>query len=426
MINKLILILLITVLVLIWPENESPIGLILFISTVSIIFIYSNNQFCFLLTSTFFTSYLNSYYLYNTKNKYDLFRTSTQDQHLGMTDSQFFLYIAEQIIKTESYDMLLWTWGSLIPTLFGTILLYIFNLYYAIVFFNCLLYISSILTVLKIFKITKLKLSDILIISILPLSILYNSMLSKEPIFLYLVCLGISLISRINLLEPRFQYNNLKLLLIGTILLLFRPIGFVILGGLYLFRARFIFLIKKLLFVIVFLIIVIFLLLLIDYPLPLFFLNKGSFDMSPMIAMQKQLASIKEIPTFLHNYIIPPYSFLLFPLLLLAWFLGPLINIGTFYLSIEYVLNYGYTFSEIINILKFIDLFIILFFFIILIKNRNLTSIRNIYLIILPLFIILFFIVTFNFLESSRHKYFSTIFIFLLYKISFYFNEQHL
>jgi hypothetical protein len=422
--NKLNLIFLIIIMTIFWPENESPIGFLLFLITLSLVFIFFNKQFCLLLTATFSTTYLNSYYLFNVTDKLGLFRTSTQDQYLGMTDSQFFLYLAEQVIKNQSYDMLFWTWGSLVPTLYGAIILYIFNLYYVIIFFNCLLYISSILIILKLFQINSLKLLDIFIISIMPLPILYNGMLSKEPIFLYLVCLGISYIGRISKFDLRLNGLNIKLSLVTIVLLIFRPIGAVILLGLYSFKAKSSSLIKTIFFLFTFVTVVIYLLLSLGYPLPLFFLNNGSFDITPMIEMQKKLALIKEIPIFLHEFIIPPYSLLLFPLLLFVWFFGPLANVETFYNSITGIITYGYSFSDIVNIVKFLDLFITLFLLFILIKYRNLLNIKNINLLILPLFIILYFIVSFNFLESSRHKYFTTVFLFILYKISMFSGEK--
>jgi hypothetical protein len=366
-----------------------------------------------LLIVNFYVTAIVAFYLYYILAPDNLFLISKQDPEYGVTDSQYYYYLAREFIDGFNPNFIVGTWGSAAPVLYGSIVLSLFfKNFLGIVFVNVLIFTLSIGLILNSFPIRKYK--GLWIIALLPICVLYNSMLSKEPIYLFLCTLSLHYGLKIAIHGKIANY--FPFMLTSIALVLFRPVGTV---AVLLSLVSYLILTKKtqalkvffILFTTTITLSVLFSLI-FDYKIPLFISDAGG-GLEYQVSLASEAAYSKGV-SFIAPLVTWPFSFIFSPLLAIYWLVSPLPFIGDFVSTIYRVFESdAFKFQDIALIFRVLESTLIL---VLLIKVLMLFD-KKIFLNKFVFFAIYhtIFVVTFQFLESGRHRYLPDLIIVILY-----------
>jgi len=390
-----------------WPEKYNGWSIAIFAAFTFILLYISNFNFIVLFTSAFFSASIFAYINYYLLSPAGIFETSWQEPLA--TDSQFFLYESRRFLIDFDPAALFSTWGSLIPVIYGSIALGIFkNHFIGIVYCNCILYAISILRLSNLINPTRKNRTIFIAACLLPLQSLYNSMLSKEVLYLFLVVELFYLYQMIAESKQILIAHIWSIIVILTILFIFRPTGALIFIGIVGYRSFTLKSSAKLTTFLIFLATSVFAFLLIvtlDYSLPLKFLG-GNDELS--LDSEAALTSIwietKGIPQILVPFFTPPQSIPLAPLLGVLWLISPLPLLGALFDALNNIQSSRASFMDFATLVRYFDSFIMLFLLFRLIKYRAYIT-RKMPPFVLFLIIQVLSISSLQFFESGRHRY---------------------
>lgn len=347
-------------------------------------------------------------------NDNGLLVTATQDSTLGVTDSQYFLYIATTLVEDFNLKTLFVTWGSAFPIFVGYVALLLFKDPIGILLINSAFYTLSILILFDTFRNSVSPRMPLLIfIALLPYPLLYNIVPSKEPLFLFMISSGLYLIAKVKGKHKPSMFLAVVPLYCG-LAMLFRPILFPILASYYFFGSKN--LIKVALRMIALMLpalgVLYSLFIYLEVPLPLFFLSNNSFiGLAAITEMQQGVIDQRGYGSMMQLFSTFPYSVVLSPIGILIWLNSGLLSL-TDIPSALYTLLQGYDFISINIIVKVADNLALLFFVAASLLSKF--GKRNHIILLLPAVLVVF-IVSFQFFESARHKYIICIFASLWY-----------
>jgi hypothetical protein len=409
-IHRMVLVLLVLVAVITWPEELNPKSL-LFATVVTLLMIsVAKTEFCKVFICTFSVSTIIAFTIYFLSAPLGLFQTVNQDALSGMTDSQFFLYEARRFIADNEISAFFSTWGGAVPVLYGVLALQLFGGHYVgIVFCNSILYTVSVFLAVRIFNLPHIHYRFLPFMGLLPLQGLYNAMLAKEPIYLFVTVVMLYSVFLFSIHKKIFSWNMFLFVIMLFVAIVFRPIGAIIVSFIALFTMYKKFGVKIFFyFVSIFILnlsIILIYLISIDYPIALFIISGpdgGGF--SGQAAYQQLFMQIKGIPEFIQPIFHPPWSIILSPFLSILWLISPLPLIGGLIDSCVAIFDGSFRFGDLATIAKYLDAMIIfVLLVIVLMKKIKWWSRPN--LIIIFLIIQIITIVMFNFFEASRHRY---------------------
>jgi hypothetical protein len=400
-----------------WPEkyNNQSIA-IFFLITITLLYI-SETEFIILFIASFLAASFFAFVNYLLLTPDGLFETNWQEPLVS--DSQFFLYQSRIFLTDFDPSALLSTWGSLIPVTYGAIALSIFqNHYIGIVYLNCLLFALSISHLSYMIDPVGKKFSVYMPVCLMPLQSFYNSMLAKEVLYLFLVIQLFYLHKLINESEEFKTLNILRLIIILTTLLLFRPTGALIFICVIGYRAFSLDFKMKLRSILIFSLAAIFTLLLIDsinYTLPLFILGgNDELSLDSHLTLNSIWMESKGIPQILVPFFMPPWSVPLAPVLSILWLISPLPLFGALIDSLIGFQIGRASFLDFATVVRYLDSIIIFYILFQCIRLR-LDVFKNTQPIILFLLIQILAISSFQFFESGRHRYLPGVMFMILY-----------
>jgi hypothetical protein len=360
-------------------------------------------------------------------NPLDLFSSSYQDP--SASDSQFFLHEARRLADDGDITALFTTWGSLLPVLYGATALTLFGgSYIGILFLNSLIYSLSVLYGARLINISSGSYKLLPILGLMPLQGFYNSMLAKEPIYLFLVVFALYTIVDLINNRKKIAIVFIKLttfFFVALILVIFRPTGAIILSV-----ATFTYLIRQKglkiagIFVLSFSMMALVSTLIanyIDYSVPLFFIGKEgeiSFSEQTDLSYERIGTRMSRIPEFIAPIFLPPASILASPILFPLWMISPLPTYMAFIESTGNLISGRLSFFDFSVIVRYLDAIMILLFLIRLVtKKLKIICLKN--PLILFGFLQVLSIVIFQFIESGRHRYLPGYILALLVVYSF-------
>lgn len=406
---KIMTICIIFLSLLVWPEEALNNNYFLLIGIfVVFLIIFFDDVFIKIFLVTFSSNFLCAILVYKLTAQYGVFETSDQNPLNGVTDSQFFLHEARRLLLSGDISALFSTWGSLVPVAYGAIALKLFsNNFVGIIFFNSMMYASSIKMGASILEL-KSPISQMFlpVMGLLPLQFLYGSMLSKEPIYLFLTLLSIFAFNQI-LNSRSNRIWNLIMLLFALLLGFFlRPGGVLITALLFLYWMI---LEKKLKFIfmsIVFGSAFLYLALKSGFQIPIFLITTESGGgFSNQASNQQMFMNAKDIPEILQGLFLPPVSILISPILSIFWLILPLPLLGGLWTVIDHLREGDFRFGDLATLIKYLDagLILIALNFLPKFKTICISAKNNILFQFLILQILA--IAAFNFYEASRHRY---------------------
>lgn len=405
----LIIVLEICVATLLWPEPLEAISILIALLIAFALIVVGNTYFLLTFMCSFLLASIMAFIIYHLSAPLGLFATSWQDPH--MSDSQYYLYESHRFLSDHDMSALFSTWGSLVPVFYGSVALEIFGGHYlGIVFANCLLYSIAVFLSARILGIPKYNYRLLPLLGLLPLQGFYNSMLSKEPIYLFLVVSALY-VFQLSISYKKVSWPHLAVFsLLEIVLIIFRPVGALIIGIIALFITIRNFGFNRMLFLLSIISAVSVAAIVfarnMDYFLPLFFLGKGyEVDFANQVHLLSADMASKSIPAGLAPLFSPPWSILASPLLGILWMVSPLPLLGKLADASTQFLLGTFSFSELAIVIRYLDamvMFLLSLLFIIRVKIKRAIIFNP--LVLFGVFQILG-IVSFEFFESARHRY---------------------
>jgi len=413
---------------LVWPEeslNKNNYFLLIGIFIVFLI-LFFDDSFIKIFLVAFSSNFLCAILVYKLTSQYGVFETSDQNPLHGVTDSQFFLHEARMLLQNGEIGALFSTWGGLVPVAYGAIALKLFsNNFVGIIFFNSMMYASSIKMGANLLEL-KSPISQMFlpIMGLLPLQFLYGSMLSKEPIYLFLTVLSLFAFNQILDSRPNKIWSLTMLLTALSLGFLLRPGGVLITGVLFFYwmmRER---KLKYILTSIVFGSIFLYLVLKSGFQIPLFLIpTESGGGVSNQASNQQMFMDVKGVPEMLQVLFLPPVSIFISPILSIFWLILPLPLLGGLWTAIDHLLDGDFRFGDLATLIKYLDagLILIALNFLPKFKRICLSTRDNILFQFLILQILA--IAAFNFYEASRHRYLPG-FILILFVVSCHYKSK--
>jgi hypothetical protein len=393
---------------LVWPEPLDPTTMLLAISLSAVVATLGSVDFCKTFLYSFLVATMMAFVVYGLLTPLGLFDTAWQEPLA--TDSQFFLHESRRFLLEDDSSALFTAWGSLVPVLYGAIAQKAFNgNYLGIVFVNCLLYTATVFWAARILEMHRHWYRFLPLLGLLPLQGFYNSMLAKEPIYLFLT-IGALHAYKYAVMSDRFSWKYFCVFTGLTILLIiFRPTGALLLGLVALINvAMRSGLVRASVFFVVFasiLLLAITLASYIDYFLPLFFVgSEGDVDITTQLNFSIDSMASKLIPESIAPLFLPPLSLILSPLLGLLWMVSPLPIVDQFINSFQSLFTGAFSFTDLTIIIRYLDSIIIVLMLFLLLRARIIKFVMLNPLVLFGVFQILT-TVAFQFFESGRHRY---------------------
>jgi hypothetical protein len=389
-----------------WPEKFNLIAMPLAFIFAILITIFASNNFSRIFLHSFVASSIIAYLVYAVTAPIGDFAAPSQTSG-SASDSQFFLFEARRFIYDNSIDALYSTWGSFIPVIFGSGALLVFSdNYIGVVFFNSLLYSFSVSLASRIFKVSYYNLKFLPLLGWMPLQAFYNSMISKEPIYIFLIISSVYIITK--------NSNNGKISLphwlifisLLVVCLLLRPIAAIVVVFVcftYLFYKSSI---GKVIFFVLILTIIfwgaILLANYLEYNLPVNISYEAIIQQSYFI---EAAANEKGLDSNIIWLFTPPWSVFLSPILGVLWMVSPLPLLGSLISQIELIFYSSVSFQTLATIIRYMDAMLMAFLLSIgLSRTRRFSSVIYNPLIFITIILVLA-TVMFQFLESGRHRY---------------------
>jgi hypothetical protein len=393
--------------VVFWPEEYSGFALpVAFVFALFTVVVCSIN-FCRIFFHTFAASSTIAYLVYSVTAPIGVFAVAIQNSGVA-SDSQFFLFESRRFLYEGSVDALFSTWGSFIPVIFGSGALLAFcGNYIGVVFFNSVLYTFAILLSSKIFKISDRGTKFLPLLGWLPLQAFYNSMISKEPIYIFLIILSVYIVTR-KYETGRISLNQWIVFFVSIIVcLLLRPIAAVVVIFICISYLFLLIKIRNLILFIITMAITLFgVITLANYLNYSFPINISLDGFVSMINFTETAAIDKGLDLNVLWLFTPPWSVILSPILAVLWMISPLPLIGNFISQIEFIFSGIFTFQILATLIRYNDAILMLLFLTVIFNNKR----RFKYFIYNPVLLITFLLVLvtvmFQFLESGRHRYF--------------------
>ncbi len=391
----------ILVSVVFWEIQSITINLLITIFIVFIFFIFQSKEFLLTFLLSFLSALIFAILIYNATINSNLFISEWQDERVS--DSQYFLHIAQMVASGE-WRYLFATWGSFFPVLLGAGSLSLFGgNFIGIIFLNVLLYTCSIFLIAKTLGVNKIKVLPAA--GLLPLQAFYNGMLSKEPLFIFMIACVCYLIYSIHR-ERATVLKVIMLIFISSCLFLFRPVGLMIVIFAAMIFYRNILSFKRIIQIIAIVLAGIFIVVLFieqtNYRIPLAILSdNGKLDFSGLIDIRNERITARGLTGAIVEFVTPPLSLLFSPLLSLAWLVGPLPNVVPLLLAF----NASFEFSTIAIFVRYADsvAMISMLIYLVIRKRQAKAYVSTIIFYFLILYTI--FIATFQFFDSARHRY---------------------
>ena len=404
--------------VVFWPEgfNLKSVLLAFFITILTLAIAGKHLSRVFLIT--FLASAFSAFVIYALTYPVGIFETIDQNPLRGGTDSQFMLYEARLFLKDFDVAHLKSTWGSVLPISYGVFAISSFgSSYIGLVYFNALLYSISIILCARVVNLSSNKYALLPLFGLMPLQMTYNGMLSKEPIYLFIVSLALYLISKISQTRNVLSFKLISIIFVIWVCFIFRSGGAIILGCIVMSEIYKKVSFRKFVLLISFFAAILTLIITIyasyDFRIPLFFLKtpEGGGGFEYMQDFQQLFMVQKNISEEFQQLFLFPWNFLLSPILFVAWIFMPIPIMDGFFDSADYLLNGGFLLGHLLTLAKYFDAFLMLAIFLRLFFKIKLLfkSPKN---LVFWFFIFqTFAIVIFNFFESSRHRYLPGIFL---------------
>jgi hypothetical protein len=390
-----------------WPEKYEVLSIAIFAVLTLILLNISSFNFVILFTTAFFSASVFANINYYLLSSVGLFETSWQEPLA--TDSQFFLYESRRFLVDFDPAALFSTWGSLIPVAYGSIALSIFqNHYLGIVYVNCILFTISILRLAHLLNQGK-KLHTLFIgACLMPLQSFYNSMLSKEVLYLFLVIELFYLYQLFSESKRNQMAHIARIIVTLTILFIFRPTGAMIFIGIVGYRSLTLNSSTKFTTLLIFAATSIFAFLLIDtldYSLPLQLLGgNDALSLDSHAALASIWIATKGIPQVLVPFFTPPQSIPLAPILGILWLISPIPLFGALFDALNSIQSSRASFMDFATLVRYFDSLIMCYLLFRLIKYRFLIFNKP-PAFVLFLVIQIFSISSLQFFESGRHRY---------------------
>lgn len=402
---------------LLWPEDYTTQSIAASALITLTMLCICNSNYIILFTIVFLSSTVTAYLNYLLLAPYGLFETSWQEPLA--TDSQFFLYEARRFISDYDVSALFSTWGSLVPVAYGSMTLIAFqNHFIGIVFFNCVLFTICIRHLNYLYDRNKGEELTCIPACLMPLQLLYNAMLSKEILYLFLVIELFYFYKLINRANKENFLNILCIILLLSLLLLFRPTGALIFI-LIIFFNIFIFNYKNklasLFLLFIALSVVILLIEILDYRLPLLFLTAtGELNLGRDLDLKPILATTKGIPAAISHLFSPPWSLPFAPVLGFLWLISPIPYFGAFFDAAGGTQGGQFTFMDFATIIRYFDSIVIFLLLFLLAKSRSL-FVESSNPVTWFLLLHTLSIASLDFFESGRHRYLPGVILMILY-----------
>jgi hypothetical protein len=395
-----------------WPEPSSPAAILALVGfSIGCAVLLPPAPFAYTVTS-FVGAMVTAFLVYGATASKGLFVTDYQEGLVS--DSQYFLFCAQEFSQTLSVDALMTTWGSLAPVLFGGLALLMFgNTFIGIVLLNSLLYGLSIhILARQLGHDGRAPALAGLVACVLPLQLFYTSMLAKEPIYLFLCSLAVYFIGLLALRKSAWR-NLAALAAILVALFFFRPIGAFILGGIalsVLFRTR-----QRAALAVfgsaVTAGLLVFFGVASGSEIPLVLLtSEGTFTLQQQLEVIDRFAREKEAVGAFAPLFTPPVSILLAPVLAAIWLVAPFPLLGASLESLGRILATEFSFQDLATVARGLDSMVIVLLLIVLVRRWR-GDPRGLLRRIVDQPALLFTglsvlgIAAFQFLESGRHRY---------------------
>lgn len=398
-----------------WPEKFNIISVFLACVFALLISIIASNNFSRIFLNSFVASSIIAYILYAVTAPIGDFAAPSQASGAA-SDSQYFLFEARRFIYEDGIDALFSTWGSFIPVIVGSGALLVFSdNYMGIVFLNSLLYSYSVLMCSSILNISNGYLKFLPLLGWLPLQALYNSMISKEPIYIFLIIFSVYIITK------KYSYGKMSfhywLFFMASLVLcmLLRPVAAIVVVFICIAYFAYKNSIRKVLYFTFILTIIISGVILLssylEYNLPI----DISYDaIIRQIDFVESAAEDKGIASNLIWLFTPPWSLLFSPILSVMWMVSPLPLLWNLIFQIELIFSSNFTFNILATIIRYIDATLMaMLLSSLFIRMRHFSSFLINPLISITIFLLIA-TVSFQFLESGRHRYFPGFILFMV------------
>jgi hypothetical protein len=410
---RLTLIFIVFLSVLLWPETSGvmSIGSALLFSLILVCVV--NTNFCRVFICTFSTAVVIAFLVFEMLNPLGLFSSALQDS--VATDSQFFLYESRRFLDEGDPTALFSTWGSLVPVAYGSFAIMIFGgSYIGVIFLNSLIYTVTVFVAARLINANEYSYRFFPLLGFMPLQCFYNSMLAKEPIYLFLIVSALYFFIQINTSRNTFKVlamQSCAFFFLFLILVIFRPVGavvFCVVGLIFIIKEKGF--AKSCVFLAsIFLIIISSVLVssYIDYSIPLFFMGEDGgvdFSMHGDSALQRVDNHMSMIPVFMVPLLSPPLSIFAIPILVPIWMISPLPFFGMLMNPLYDLISGRLNFTDFAIFVRFFDGIVILIIILKLMRKKiQIIGSKN-PLILFTIFQILTTVVL-QFFESGRHRY---------------------
>lgn len=393
--------------VVFWPEEFGASAVPIACVYATLVVVFFSARFCRVFVHSFAASTLVAYAVYAVTAPVGDFSVPSQTAGAA-SDSQFFLFEARRFVFDGSIDALFSTWGSLVPVFFGGLsLLSLSGNYIGVVFFNSLLYSGAVILSSRIFNLSDRAVRFLPVFGWMPLQAFYNSMISKEPIYLFLIILTLHSIATNNQ-DDRVRWYQWSIFASSlAVCMLLRPPAAIVLA---LISIGYIFVksgIRSLIYLILILVClsgaVFTAANYVGYSLPIFFDSQG-LDLQRVFI--ETVAEDKLNGSQFIWMLTPPWSVFLSPVLGVLWLFSPLPLLGNLSEGFYSIWTGATTFRTLAIFVRYADAFIMLglLAFVFLRRSRLESVLFN--PLTMSAILLVIGTVMFQFLESGRHRYF--------------------
>ncbi len=401
----------VTVAWALWPDR-SPLTslLLLLLGSVGCAAAMPRRAFVY-TTIAFVVSVASAFLVHGATAPVGHFVTDYQEPLVS--DSQYFLYCAQEFNRAPSLETLITTWGSVVPVLVGGLVLQLFHgAYVGIVLANAAMYAISIHIIVRQLEPQADGLFVGALASVLPLQTFYDSMLAKEPIYLLLCSVSVYLVSRIQR-KVKVVRNISLLVVVLLVLAFFRPMGAVLLAGVTVWvllrtgqRTALVS------FSVCAVAATISAFVAADVggvPIPMFFMTvEGTFSLEDQIGFVARSASEKVGVEGWTPWFTPPLSVALAPILAVVWLVAPFPALGPFFDSLANCFSLEFSFQDLALVARAADSIIIVILLGNMLLRRSRSGLRwqdmDSPVLLFTLLSVLA-ISAFQFVESGRHRY---------------------
>ena len=399
----------------VWPEPGSIRGMIALVVLGSLLGYLTPWRVAVATAVGFAAALAGAGLVFHLTRAKGLFLTDYQDPLV--TDSQFLLHCAIEYARTGSMEALRCTWGSPVPVIWGALATAVFDgLYPGLVFLNAAAYAGASSLVVKQFPVSSRRSADMLtiVLSLLPLTVFYDGMLAKEPVYWVLVAAGTHAIYRLR--QGRAGVSTLAMLVLSClVLIVFRPVAAIlVLGfGLFAMRGRRAAWAKWAVVGVVATIGAGGAWIIVNgidaIPLPTLAGADGLL-VPEQVSFLLQAAESKGLPGWLAPVVSPPLSILASPVLGPVWLVAPFPMLGAAVVSAKQLLDGVGTFQSAAVLVRGLDSLTIVVAIVVaarVVRVRDLPRVSDALEIPILAFTAasVMVIASFQFLESARHRY---------------------